>query len=780
MIEKVFIVPHTHTDLGYTADVDTVLARHAEMLSTLLGLCTHGHGPWPADRYRWTIESAVILRHWWERAAGDDRDALLALLRSGRWELAALETQLLTGIADPVELKASIAWACGLGRDQGFPVRTVMLNDLGGFARGLPSAVCGAGIRYAVLGCGGFRVLTPMAGLPSLFRWEAPDGASLLLWHLGISADLDPRIWEGLPAQYGFGNSYVIHPTRDACSDEAHDDDPEKLRFSVQKMDEAYRRLEADLERRGYPYRYLMLQASGDNRGMDPQLPRWIEQWNRNTDRPTICAATATEFFDAMVEAYDDDFPALKGDLHDSCSMLAADNTRGFATYRNNARTISLIQDMGSAAAGTEADLAEAGRWQLWFSDHTFGLSTWDPDTNGRIALDQSCITDPTPAIRRLIDSWEVKNDYVGRAADILETCKARLAVDADVTVFAPSEAPTTVVAALPPGCHPLEDADTTVQAGRDCTWVQWRGLSAGRPGRARLGGSVATVVDRQAPVTALVGDSWHVAFDDASGRLLEPGAGSAVDHMFGRTGEASAGDLIVFDVDDMDERAALGAVRHPPRLTARPLAWTGCERTAHGDLVSEITRVGVIACPESDQHVEQRWRLYHDSGVLEIDTLWHKVPRVRWEACYLALPLDFRDPDVLVHQGLTTARVGHEELPGCHRDQYCAQDWIAVRDEARTLLITPLEAGLVDVDAVRFLQFLTEPISPRTGSLFFLLSHNCWPTNAPCWQGGPLRFRVRMKRCAPDASLRQLTEQGRGLARGALVVGCSADTMAQ
>ena len=184
MIEKVFIVPHTHTDLGYTADVETVLARHCEMLSSLLELCANGYEDWGGERYRWTIEASVILRHWWERASGEDRASAVALLRSGRWELTGFETQLLTGISDPLELTASVEWACGMGHRYGFPVRTVMLNDLGGFARGLPSAVAGEGIRYLVLGCGGYRVLTPMAGLPALFRWEGDFVNQQKAWYM--------------------------------------------------------------------------------------------------------------------------------------------------------------------------------------------------------------------------------------------------------------------------------------------------------------------------------------------------------------------------------------------------------------------------------------------------------------------------------------------------------------------------------------------------------------------------------------------------------------------
>ena len=779
MIERVFIVPHTHTDLGYTADVETVLARHCEMLSSLLELCTNGYEDWSGDRYRWTIEASVILRHWWERASSEDRASAVALLRSGRWELTGFETQLLTGISDPLELTASVEWACRMGRQYEFPVSTVMLNDLGGFARGLSSSVCGEGIKYLVSGCGGFRVLMPMAGLPPLFHWEAPDGARVLFWHLGISEELDPRIWETLPAQYGFGNSYVIHPTRDAFSDQEYDDDSEKLKFTVEKMDQAYRRLEKDLYRRGYPYRYLMLQAAGDNRGLDPEMPKWVDLWNRNIDCPKICAATSNEFFGAMVEEYGDDFPVLKGNLHDSCSVLAATNSKGLGEYRSNARTIGLVKAVNKGGAVIEEKISEALRWQLWFSDHTFGLTTWDSETGGRIALDESDTTSPSPKIQRLIDNWNIKNTYTEKAAGILEECKALLQSDKDIMVFVPCEEPTDVIVGLPIGSRPAEKDDAFVQDAADCTWVQWKGLSIGQPGCAQVAGRATRAVPGEGSAISLASDSWRIAFDPADGRLAEVASQNTSRNVLAGSGQASLGDLLVFDVDDMDERPALGAMLNPPTLKAQPIEWTDCERTADGELVSEITRMGVIRCPQGDQELQQRWRLYRSSDVLEIDTLWEKKPRVGWEACYFAAPLNFENPDVLVHQGLTTAHVGCEELPGCYRDQYCVQEWVAVKDASCTVLISPLEAGLIDIDEVRFMQYLTQPITPQTGSLFFLLSHNCWPSNAPCWQGDRLRFRFRMKLLPADVLPEELSRRGSRLAPGALVAGCQADSMA-
>jgi hypothetical protein len=776
MIEKIFIVPHTHTDLGYTADVSTVLARQCGILSSVLDLCAEGTDPWDGDSYRWTIESAVILRHWWETASDGDRERAVALLRSGRWQLAGFETQLLTELPGPEELKASVSWACRMGREYGFPIRGLILDDIGGYARGLPSAVSPEGIEYLVAGIGGYRVFLPTAGLPPLFTWEAPDGARILIWQLGVSEELDPRIWESLPAQYGFGNSYVIFPVRDIFSDQERDDDPEKLKFKVNTMDEAYRRLERDLASRGYPYRYLMLQAAGDNRGLDLEMPRWVDLWNENIDRPKICIATADEFFDAMFAEYGKDgFPVLKGDIHDPWNDHSTTNPKAFGEYRSNNRTIHLLKAVGKGDSAIEERLCAALRWQLWFSDHTFGLSMWDGDHC--IALDESAPSDPK--MQKWVDSWKDKTSYPRRAAKILREAEAVLRSGQEAMVFVPSRQPTSVISCLPPGSRPDRQDAAAVQDGPDCTWVQWNDLSISRPGRLVATAPATGSVAPEGVPTTLDSNSWQVQFDPDTGRLIEAASRRTSRNILGDGPEAHLGDVLVFDVDDMDERKVFGAMLHRATLTCQPVEWSGCKTTAEGELVREIERLGVIRCPQGDQKLQQRWRLYRGSDVLEIDTLWEKLPRVRREACYFALPLRFENPDVLIDQGLTTAHVGQDELLGCFRDQYSVQQWVAVKDASGGLLISPLEAGMVEVDEIRFQEFRREPIRPQTGSLFFLLSNNCWPTNCPRWQPGPLRFRFRLKLLSADVSIEDLSLRGSGLALGALVTGCRGDSMA-
>lgn len=715
MIETIFLVPHMHTDLGYTDLVANVMVRQLEILDEALEVCTRD------PEHRWTIETACILRHWWAQRDSSKREALLELLRSGRWQLMALEMQLLTELSRPAELEANIKWAREFGTEHGIPVRGSMLNDIAGYARGLPTASARCGVDYLVGGMGGFRVMMPWAGLPPLFRWVAPDGASLLVWHLGLPSDVSPADWKGMPSQYGFGNSYVLWPVAQVTQG-LENTDPEKVRFDVQVMDDAWRPMERQLEKRGYPYRNLMLQCSGDNVGIDPQATRWVREWNENIASPKLKLATADEFFDAIAaEIAVNPVPELSGDFHDPWTDLAPTYPNAFAAYRNNARRVEALRANELTEAG-KAHFEEAQHKQLWFSEHTYALSAWEAQMPPmrQDALD-------APELEKWRQSWADKEAYTRKAAEAIAATEES------------SMVPSTAYTGL------TEPFSATVQAGDEWYWVD--GISAGTPqriaaGRGNLPLPGSKELGSNEPGSSGGDANWRFSFD-ANGALqaLEAeGAGPVFDLAVGFA------DLTVYDVHGLLSIGIPSEMLQRVQMEPHRVQWQSAGEVRAGSLVTEAERQGVIELPEGNQPVRQQWRLLHGEGVLEIETIWSKRPRLQREAAYLSLPLKLHFPEVHIDQGSTIANVGHEELPGCFRDQYTLQDWVAISGGVRTLMVASREAGMVEVDKIRFHEYCTEPFAPETGSLHFLLSHNCWPTNGRLWQEGELRYTLRLK----------------------------------
>ena len=163
MIRKIYLIHHTHMDIGYTDQPEEVLNQHLTFLDDAVSLA----GRYPD--FCWTIESAYLLKEYLRCRRPGAAEALLDLLRSGRFEVGAFEFQPLTELLTEKELAESVRYAAELGQKEHFKVETALLDDIGGYAQGLPSAFAANGIRNLVAGIGSFQVFIPWADLPHLF-----------------------------------------------------------------------------------------------------------------------------------------------------------------------------------------------------------------------------------------------------------------------------------------------------------------------------------------------------------------------------------------------------------------------------------------------------------------------------------------------------------------------------------------------------------------------------------------------------------------------------------
>ena len=88
-IERVFVVHHTHMDVGYTDLPHEVLDQHLGHLDLVLDLCRKNPDLPPEKRFHWTCESALLVRDYLACRPQRQREALLTALREGWIELMA-------------------------------------------------------------------------------------------------------------------------------------------------------------------------------------------------------------------------------------------------------------------------------------------------------------------------------------------------------------------------------------------------------------------------------------------------------------------------------------------------------------------------------------------------------------------------------------------------------------------------------------------------------------------------------------------------------------------
>jgi alpha-mannosidase len=94
VIETLYVVNHSHTDIGYTDIQDVCFEQHEEFVREALDLI-EATADYPAEaRYRWTFEVTGPLMRWLQRVPESERDRFRHWTREGAVEVAGMQYNL--------------------------------------------------------------------------------------------------------------------------------------------------------------------------------------------------------------------------------------------------------------------------------------------------------------------------------------------------------------------------------------------------------------------------------------------------------------------------------------------------------------------------------------------------------------------------------------------------------------------------------------------------------------------------------------------------------------
>ena len=369
MIRSIYLIHHTHFDIGFTDLAGEVIHQQVGYLSDAVRLCE-------ADpEYRWTIESGSLLRLWLASQNEKNQDRILKFLRSGQMELGGFDMQMLTETASFSELYANVFRPAQLGKKYGFPVECAILDDIGGFCGELPRMMNEAGLRYLICGVGACQAELPWAKLPHLFYLTSRSGGKILVWNLGIDRteksceSMYPYSVYGLGAAFlGYWGMQEFLGRKDSgitprLTDGGNKENPKST-------EEAFQILLRRLEKEKYPYEELLLQYGGDNRGPSPDLAELVRKLNASGKFPEIRFTAPSVFMHAMEEKYSAEIPVLSGFLTDPWNLRMNSVPSALKRFRAAQRKYEYLRLKGITDPVVQENL-------LLCSEHTFGLNNW-------------------------------------------------------------------------------------------------------------------------------------------------------------------------------------------------------------------------------------------------------------------------------------------------------------------------------------------------------------------------------------------------------------------
>jgi alpha-mannosidase len=366
----VYVLPHSHHDLGYTELQAKVEDKQVANIDRGINLARKTEGYTEGARFVWNLEVLWGAQLFLRRASPAKRAEFVQAVKRGWLALNGMYANELTGLCRPEELVQLFRYGVQLGAECGVKVDSAMLSDVPGFTWGTVTAMAQAGIRYVSAAPNWFdRIGTLMIQWQDKpFWWISPSGKEkVLLW----------VPWTG------YAMSHIV---KQASLDWVGD--------YQNRLDEVT-----------FPYNisYIRWSGHGDNAEPDPDISEFFNAWGQKYEWPKFKISSTSEAFAAFDTRYGKDLPEFRGDLTPYWEDGAGSSALETALNRSAADKLvqaEAVFAVSSSAKYPAGEVAEAWRNVLLYSEHTWGAWNSVSDSENTFVTDQ----------------WRVKREFAVNA----------------------------------------------------------------------------------------------------------------------------------------------------------------------------------------------------------------------------------------------------------------------------------------------------------------------------------------------------------------------------
>lgn len=387
----VYIYPHAHVDIGYTAPQDIIEKIHLRNLDVGIDLGRQtAHYPIGA-RHVWNTEAQWVVESYLRDATPEKKAAFLDAVKRGWVCLDANYDNVNTSVCSDEEFLRFFRNGIELRKLTGQPVDTMVQFDIPGMSWGVVQAAVQCGVRGVFSFPNHFDRIGTIreAWEHKPFWWVAPDGKARVLFVQG---------WP-----YGMGyvikGSKVQSPPYKSPSDRY----PETLIGRIPSPVQEYRK-DVDrirtgdpsanfldpfifddtlrLEQEGSPYDlYAMTWSMADNSFVDADLPDAVKAWNEKYAYPKLIICGAHDILTAFEKKFGHLIPEVRGDYTEYWTDgLGSDGRRvGYNRLAKErlVQTETLWTMLHPNLSAPTSAINDSWRWVFLGSEHTWGY--YDP-----------------------------------------------------------------------------------------------------------------------------------------------------------------------------------------------------------------------------------------------------------------------------------------------------------------------------------------------------------------------------------------------------------------
>jgi alpha-mannosidase len=346
---EIFLVQHSHTDIGYTRPQSEILAEHMRFIDYALDYCDQTDALPEASKFRWTCESAWVTQEYLKTRPASQIERLMQRIEEGRIEVTAMLFNM-AEIADE-NIMVDFLNPLKLFREYDIPAYTAMQNDVNGIAWCMPDYFKATGVKYLNMGINETRSIRPF-DKPTCFWWESPAGERLLAYR--SDHYMTGNFW-GLPSEENFDEIRL---------------------FSYLN----------EMEKKNYPFDKIQVQFSGyftDNAPPSTGACEIIKAWNEKYEYPKLKLALTKDFFGYVEKNYGGELPVYRNAWLDWWSDGFGSSARETAEVRKTQNLKQVDEGMFAMVQMQGGELSDDLQQKIWhisenalfYDEHTYGAA---------------------------------------------------------------------------------------------------------------------------------------------------------------------------------------------------------------------------------------------------------------------------------------------------------------------------------------------------------------------------------------------------------------------
>jgi hypothetical protein len=714
----IYILPHSHTDIGYTAVQTDIEEKQVNNLLQGLAAARRTADYPEGARFVWNVEVGWAADLFLKRMPAEHRKEFCDAVKKGQVALNGTYVNELTGLCRPEELMHLFRFSTQLGEITGVPIDAAMISDVPGYTWGVVTALNQAGIKYFSVGPNYVArigdILVQWENKP--FWWIGPDGKSRVL------------VW--VPYR-----GYAMSDTYDGLSSKCISD------------------VCAALEKRKYPYdiAYIRWAGHGDNAVPEPQICDVVKEWNATHESPKLIIASTSEAFRAFEKRYGDQLPEVRGDWtpywEDGAGSSAAETAmnRGSSERLAQAETLWAIINPKHYPA---KDFEAAWRNVLLYSEHTWG----------------AFCSVAQPGCRFTADQWNIKQSYATAAnlqsrRLLSEAAQSQVnnqpSSGVQVDIFNTASWQRSEIVLLPQeevsgsGNFVTDDHGRPVPAqrlagGELAVLASDMPPLAGRRFTISQHGKLPLETKLTAAGATLANDKLRVRLDEKTGAIVELRAEGIAGNLADTSGGQAINDYLYLIGDKLADLQRNGPVKITVRDRGPLVASLLVESGAPG--CHKLTRE--IRMAAGEDYVELINTV--DKKRLEADDYTAIKSK---ESVNFAFPFNVPNGTMRLNVPLGVVRPEIDQIPSACKNWFTVGRWADVSNADFGVTWITLDAPLVQVGGITA-TILNMPTNPNvwrkkvepTQKLYSWAMNNHWYTNYRAYQEGPVVFRFILR----------------------------------